>query len=484
MKKILLAFLSLLGVLSLASCGDDPDPASTTKKTVIQYCGWNLGTEAENNLTRRMIEKFNNTSETIRIEMVEPQGSYNEFLNTMASASNLPDVFLVNSVPDAVTNGLAAEITDVTTTDTEWANVEGSLKEAITYNSKVYAIPSAQNYMGLFANYDVIDNYLSGNVDAVDAFEAGKFTTDEWMNAVKQVKDINKTDGTGIIGMNAVGDMINWLPASLDTTGEIRHFIWDGNGFDYKSTLMINSLSKIQELGSLTGQYVFSSIPEKDVNEVEVRSQIFGSTDAVTVFKNGQMGFLQGGTWDNMSTVDFNYKFVAYPDAKVVSAADFMCISAATKNKDAAYEVAKYLTFGADGINARYDIIEENPNDNLAVTGLPINTDLELTTKWFDSITLKGVKEVFEKVSNGEITVLVEGNKTVPGFQAARFNFNTGIAIEGVRDGVALTIGNFIWDVCEGAISMNDYNINMSQALSDRLNKEITDAYERMGITR
>ena len=87
-------------------------------------------------------------------------------------------------------------------------------------------------------------------------------------------------------------------------------------------------------------------------------------------------------------------------------------------------------------------------------------------------------KEVFEKISEGKMTVLVEGNKTVPGFQNARFHFDTGIVIEGVRDNASLTIGNFIWDVCEGKITMNEYIANMTEARAAQINDEIIKAME------
>lgn len=489
MKKFLMLIVALLMVFTLSACGnnEEEDENDAVKKTVIKYCNWNFGTEEDNNLLRRKIEKFNKESKTIRIEMIVPvDGNYDDFLTTLASGGDLPDVFMVNSVPTAIINKWALDITDLAKADSEWNNIPKSLRDSISYNDHIYAIPAGQYYMGLFANYDLIDNYLTGSQSAEEKFATGEFTTAEWIETVKAMRDINKTDGTGIIGMNAVGDMINWLPSSLDETGKTKHFVWNGSKFDFASELMLDSLQTIADLGDPTAQYVFSAIPATiTVNDVqqEYSSVIFGSGNPADVFLNGQMGFIQEGSWaSTYENTDFNCSFISYPDAKVTASTDFLCISRSTKNKEAAFEVAKYMTYGEVGLKATFNIIDENPDAKLSLTGLPLNTTQELSDKWFTYIKMKGLKETFDKVAKNEIDVIVEGNKTIPGFLKARYTFNTGISFEGVRGGALLTIGDFIWDVCGGDISINDYTAKMTKELCDKINEEVKKDYEAMGL--
>ena len=494
-RKINLFLVLLIALLSvvMVGCtkgggGGDDNGGNQTKKTVIKYCNWNFGTEEDNNLFRRRVEAFNKQSSTIRVEIVVPvDGSYDDFLTTMAAAGELPDVFMVNSVPTAVINQWALDLTSIVASDAEWQDIPASLRESITYNGHVYAVPAGQYYMGLFANYDLIDDYLRGGVDAEEKFATGAFTTEEWLEIVKAMKDINHMDGTGVIGMNAVGDMINWLPSSLDATGQTQHFVWNGRRFDFTSDLMVQALTTISQLGDKNQQYVFDSVPAtvgEGEEQQEYRSVIFGAGDAASVFKNGQMGFYQEGSWaTEFEKVDFNYSFISYPDAKVISASDYMCISKASKNPEAAYEVAKYMTFGEAGINATFDIIDSNPDAELSLTGIPLNTKKALSDKWFTYIKMNGLKETFDKVAKGEITVIVEGNKSIPGFLQARYKFNTGISFPDVRGGAILTIGDFIWDVCGGAIPINDYVTTMTEELCNRINDEVRRDYEAMGLT-
>ena len=487
MKKILFILLSVLVLFSLVGCGSE-DSGKKTKKTVITYCNWNFGTEEANNLTRRMVDAFNKQSDKYRIEIIVPMDgtTYDDFLGTLAAAGELPDIFMVNSVPTAVINKWALDITEYATSDSEWTDIPEALRNSITYNDHVYAVPAGQYYMGLFANLDLIDNYLKGSKSAAEMFAPGAFTTDEWINVVKSMRTINRTDGTGVIGMNAVGDMLNWLPGVLDESGKIKHFTWNGSTFDFTSEALFDAFDKIVDLGNPNSQYVFEAIPattgEGD-NVEEYRSLIFGPGDAATVFLNGRMGFIQEGSWaGTFEQTDFNCVFTTYPDKRVIAATDFLCISRSSKNPEVAYEIAKFLTFGADGANAMFDILDKNPDAGLSVTCIPLNTKPEISSKWFTYIKMAGLQEVFEEVNKGNVEVIVEGNKTVPGFLKARYHFNTAISIDTVRGGALLTIGDLLWETCNGNITVNDYRNYMTKELCDKINALVADDYRQMGI--
>jgi multiple sugar transport system substrate-binding protein len=274
--------------------------------------------------------------------------------------------------------------------------------------------------------------------------------------------------------------MINWLPSSIDSSLEtpqgITHYVWNGTSLDMNGETMLKALEIIQEIGSKDEKLTFNSLAPA-AGEEDAREQIVGSTDEKVVFEAGKMAFIQAASYYtfNDEEMSFDYKFVAYPDAKVISAADYLCISKATTHPDEAYEVAKYLTYGSEGINTRYEIVSANPD--LKLTGLPIVTDAALTANWFNYVTLPGVKEVYDKVVNKEITVIVECNKATPGYLTARFNQLTGVIIEGLRGDSEYKIGDFIWDVCGGDININQYRTYMTDELEATINKNIVDAY-------
>ena len=262
-RRIFLLLLVLLGSLTLVACGGNNN-SNKVKKTVISYCGWDLGTDAAPSLRRKMIEKYNEQSETIYIEMIEPQGNYDEFINTLAAAGTLPDIFLVNSVANTVAAKQAMDITLFAEADEEWENVNISLRESCTYYDSIYAIPSAQNYIGLFANYDLIDDEAGLSDDASVKFAPGAYTYQEFISTVKAVNKIDAQDGSGFIGFNNTGSMISWLPSVLDSQlanpKGVMHYIWDGESLDMNGDTMINALEIIAELGSMDGDYTYSAL--------------------------------------------------------------------------------------------------------------------------------------------------------------------------------------------------------------------------------
>ena len=511
MKKLLTILSAFVLTLTLFACGEVTTTSKTTgtggqqqtttgnkkptKKTVVKYCGWDLGTEELNNVARRLIEKFNKESKDIRIDIVptDPTVNQTEWLTQLIGAGNVPDVFLVLDVPHAIRNNWALDLSEFVNNDPEWQDVESALKQNVTYGDKVYALPAAQDYVGYKVNYDLLNNYATGlGGDAYDIFYAGSdlYTTDKFFEVVKSLRNVNPTtNGTGYIGLDQASNIIDWLPASLDETGTIKHSVWDGYSVQFKHEAVIDAIGKIQSISKRSEQYVLDTIPvttgsEENNNLVEVRKDAFGGTNATEIFTLGRLGFMRDGSWTADTEYDFGYKFIGFPDNKVISAADYMCVSKTTKNKEAAYKVAKYLTFGLQGYLDRFSIIEANPDAGLTLDGLPVTTNTQVTEKWFDYVTLAGLEETFLAVAEGKVDVLVEPNKTVPGYVEARDKYNTGISIPGVRDGGILLIGDILWDACGGDITMDDYINNMSDTLLKELNNYIDAQYKALGITR
>jgi hypothetical protein len=95
-------------------------------------------------------------------------------------------------------------------------------------------------------------------------------------------------------------------------------------------------------------------------------------------------------------------------------------------------------------------------------------------------MTLPGAKQVYDKVVKGEIRVLVEGNKSVPGFQEARFDYNTGLGFDSVKGGSKLPIKEFVWAVAIGQLSVDQYRTNMTEKLEKELNDNVTYAYSQL----
>ena len=481
MKKLFALLIVFICSLTLVACGDKEGEQGGQQlkpgATVITYCSWNIGTEEEMNIFRRQVYKFNEERDDVQIKLIEHEGDYDTFLSTMASARQLPDVFMVNSVPKAVINYLAKDITALAAADEEWQTVDKALVESVTYNDRLYGIPCGQYYMGFFANMTLLKKAVEDGQDPKKLFAAGAYNTDQFITAVQNLRNINVTDGTGTIGVNNTGDMINWLPSTLDKTGTIKHFVWNPEKleFDLTSDVMYDSIRIINRLSDKTAAYTFENVENKE--------EVFGPGNDVTIFNNGQMGFIQSGTWEKFQDArGLDVEFIGYPGGNVVSASDYMCISRATKNPELAFEVAKYLSYGVKGTMDKFEIVDAADDDAIAITGLPVVNNEEIAEKWFEYITLDGVKEVYEKISKGELTLIVEGNKSIPGFLDARFKATTGLSYENADGGAVLDMTQFIWHVCSGTISIDTYIADMNTTLAAQINKNIKDAYAQIAV--
>lgn len=497
MKRLLSLLFVLMFAVVLVACNGTKDTTDTTgttgstepptssepdeepdDRTVITLAHWGIGTEAENNLWRRRVKRFNETNENIRIEIVTHEGDWNQWLQNKASAGELPDVFIVNSVPDAALAGWARNIYDLVSEDEEWNNIPKALRESITYaEDKVYAVPAAYHYLGYFANLTLI-----GETGSKAPFHTYDYTLEDFLDVVNRAKDVSGvTDGTGTIGLDASTELINWLPSVYDETGTIKHFVWNGEKFAYNSEAMIKMLEKAAEI--FEQKLAFNAFSDAKIDDQpSERETLFGTNDFNQAFATGKMAFRWGATWDAAwyyeNTKDsYIVDFIGLPGKRVVGVSDYFVISKATQHPEEAYEVAKYLTFGEQGIEDMFDIIEEAWEEEevvLTVNGLPLNESEDILNKWFNYYPLPGFKNIYELEKQGKFTVLMEGNKYVPGFSQARWNYDTGIdatiSRPDAEEGKTLSIGDLVWDAAQGKIDYSEY---MTQELEDKINEAL-----------
>ncbi len=458
-------------------------------KTVVTLAHWGLGTEEQNNLLRRRVAAFNEQSETVEIQILEYTGSYDDFLATQAAAGTFPDVFMSGNIPSHILMGYAGDITSVAQTDVEWQNIPVALRDSITYDGHIFAVPAALNYLGYYANLDLIEN--SGTL--TDFTQLG-YDYDAFITAIENATDTTKLDGTSTAGLNHPADFFNWLPSILDSESEtplgIGHAGLANGEFLYNSQPVKDALAQAKAI--MDNGWALESFsdtdPDADGPLVSPRVERFGS-EWWAGFNHGQLAFQWDGTWSasgmasNAATAGFDLQFVGVPGNKVVGVSDFLGISKTAADKQAAYEVAKWLTFGTDGLNAMFDIVENavpdtaNGEVSLAISGLPMSNVQSVIDAWFDNYPVAGVQEIFEAAAAGTVTVLVEGNKFVPGFTEARYTYNTGIDATISRPnnapGSTLSIGDLLWDAQFGKIVYSDY---MTQELENLINYEFVKA--------
>ena len=177
----------------------------------------------------------------ILVELVNEYNKYNNDVKIkLVSNMEKGDIVQAEYVSNAVMSGDALNLSEFVNNDYEWQNVNYALRESITYNGNVYALPTAQYFMGYFANTDIAK--YAGLLDY-------GFTYEQLIEFVNAMESIN----TDIYGLASTGDMINWLPSVLDETGNIKHFLWNTGTMriEYTSDIAYEAMEIISKLYNL-----------------------------------------------------------------------------------------------------------------------------------------------------------------------------------------------------------------------------------------
>ena len=161
-KKLLSTILCLSLVASLAGCGAQaetttelPEGGTATSETVkITYSYW--GTPDEAASVQAVADKFNQENPGIKVEVMSiPSEEYVTKLNTMATASGLPDCGIMSEagVLDFANKGLLADISKM------YEGAASMPLDCITFKSegKPVAYSAANEILFMYYNKDMFD---------------------------------------------------------------------------------------------------------------------------------------------------------------------------------------------------------------------------------------------------------------------------------------------------------------------------------------
>ncbi len=186
--------------------GDQDNPGNQDnpgEQITLRYAAWDLATEEEYNIFRRMVDKYMELHKNIKIEIAEDittAPDWNAAMTTAAASSNLPDVFFSSELPTTVANEWALDVTPYITGDADWAKIPTSLTESVKYGSGSYALPYAMHIQGAYINVDMFESKNK------DPLEYG-YTMDEFKDAVEYMSDPSNGE-TALM----TSEVMDWYP--------------------------------------------------------------------------------------------------------------------------------------------------------------------------------------------------------------------------------------------------------------------------------
>ncbi len=476
MRRIFFLLTLTTLVLTVVACGnqnntqDDPD----TTDIVLRYAGWNLGTEEADNLERRLLAAFSEAHPGVRVEIVErprvastddPEVevdmNWDEMLASMAATGRLPDVFMYATVPVAVLNGWAEDMTDIMLADDELVNVSQDIATAAVYGGRYFGIPQSNFYFGYFVNQTLFDNANLERPEFAMQFDA-------LLNLASQVATY-PDDGTGIVGFEGVSRFFEWLPAQYD--GSLGWYTYNEQGFHLNSQAFADAMAFQQRFYRDNASVVYPFVWESSTVEQKVNWYSEGDGSQ---WSKGRHAIRWGGTFDlgwmvpelrdeTQGIFGHEIDFIGTPVVvdgvqRIPVVLDYLVVGQGTEHPELAYELAKWMGFGREGYLKRLEIAENFPESG-TVNFAPLQQVDELLDAYFATLpdgSFEGLKQVLMHDS-----FIIEGLKTVPGYVQARWNGTYGTIA-----GTSYTIATLLDAVRDGRVLLADVQVQ----LNDRVN--------------
>jgi len=439
----------LLTVLSfaIAGCGGStPSTSSATSTTSdgsatsqttstgpvqtieLTYADW-----GDQEFNQRMIDKFMlqypNINVTLRRDITGSGATFTGNLVTAAQAGLLPDVFATDNVPTVINAGLTMDVASHWDADEDTELVYDNIALTGVYNGKRYAVPSFQFLKGIMLNMDIFEKANLSTVNGKyridnDGYPVKDWTFSEFVEIAKAIKnfDLNNPENL-VVGLDTwygTPDFQQVWPMMNDAN--VQYDTWDGTSFHYTSTDWISAMQTKVALHRLTDGTTTRFTPE-DLAEYPILSNYLIQTGVAAMDIEGSWQF-----WvinDVKKNLDQQIGFWPYPQGSAglfpPTILDYQCVSSQTMYPNEAYLLAKWMTFGQDGWNARLDLLEEDRAAAIAADEEPAYLDRFPVANYpgvWDRVSglvdgIEGIEYIFNRIQYAKPDL----DKWLPGYK-------------------------------------------------------------------
>ena len=358
-----------------------------------------------------LADRFMKIYPNIKVNPIyEPVTSYNDTLQSLLSNGDTPDVVMYSDADFALNNTILRDIADYWNSDPETKEVASTVNDCglgCFSTSKRYAVPVKFFPGAIFVDLNVLKKL---NIDPPSR-------TWKWDDMIKLIQKAtkhsdNEMDYYGLGYYNRL-DSLYGIAAAQTIQGE---FGYNGKTFD----LAVWAKGEQQFSDLKLADYV---APQKETPEVEDWmgdwEAWFGASAHVAVFSEAFWTYQ--GTWATEGFKQYNLDVVPYvipavsdEDAKKdhhsIATIDFGGVTTACEYPREAYELLKFMSFGADGWKTRIQLYNDESQVNASGLALkydvmpaPITTNqqvwdeyIEMYCKGMDETHLGYWKEYFQ----------------------------------------------------------------------------------------
>lgn len=361
-----------------------------------------------------------------------------EYLASRAATNTLPDVVFdeAGPLPLYISQGWVAPLDSYVKNDSEFKYIPQNLISDYTFTGKLFALPHQAHFGGIYVNVDLMDTL---NLD----MPSMNWTLDDFEKFLKA--------GT----------------TNLYSGCEELHGIEDQFAAVYDSKLALNgynpSTKKFDLMNGMAKSTTFMrrlrEIPGLEGWSLRQNKGADGRTDYVVKFGNGNtsdrnMAWKMGkiltrldlGTWSwvSVQTLPFEVDILPYPQVtpgRVAMHVDHCFMTSTAKNKDAAFQFLRFVTYSTEGNLARLTMYNENKNVYATQNPCYIPTQNSPDVKAaFNKLKVPNTfKYFYENIGKAYRADLW---KIVPDFKSIRSQYITSASTK-VTDGLAVASAVF-----------------------------------------
>ncbi len=335
MKKLVSLLLALAMVLGMvpAVMADEAAASDLLTITEEEITLTYAACDEDYELTMELADQFMEQYPNITVEVLELDPStYTEGLGNLASEQNLPDVFWMQQVTDAVANGWALRLDDYYAADPDAAEISASILKMAQVGGRRYSIPAKSRPMIAVVNKTIYDNY---NVE----LPSPEWDWDEFITSIEAVA--HPEEYYFGFGHNASVEYF------------MSRFGWDGNSYTFDD----NWVMLEETFADLRARKVADNMT--DVEKESILGDVSATADSRGRVAVNITSFVWGASVyvDGTKEAETGCEYLIYPVPSPVGTNPddmwFSCISKGTKYPNEAWELAKWMTWGAEATMLR-----------------------------------------------------------------------------------------------------------------------------------
>lgn len=409
MKKMLSLILACIMVLSLvpALAEETGLPAMTTEDITLTVAHWGQAEAGEPEVIEALIAQFEAAYPNINVEFVPiDQATWDQGLTNLASTGNLPDVFWVFNVPNAVANEWALDITYYMENDPDAQQLYPAMREAAKINGKNYSYPAVQFPHMMFMNKTLFEQY---NVELPSI----NWTWDEYFDLAEELSHPEEYN-FGV--SNPL--YVDLMPAAVN--GNQGKFGWDGEKYNFDEAW----IEAVETRAEVINNKICEWMSEEE------KEAVLGDPAAWPPGK-GRTAMHIDWPWTlamfkTTVSQETGCEYVFYPlpmgEGKgELTIVDNGVISASTQYPREAWELSKWMSWGPQAALCRQKTYRAL---GYAVSRMPVVSTAEVWQDLLDNAT-DDLKPFFEGVLTRGVNFVPSNWQTAPGWSTIETYYNT-----------------------------------------------------------